>query len=1268
MDGFFVPGGNGQNSLFFRMSQDEAKSDVLSDSGQEPSHDDVFLSSIEENSFDPILGMDHAPLSDNTPTIISPKKPSTNGNGRGGSSVVRGDLRGRCLAHFELIEPIGVGGMAAVLRARDKQLDRLVALKILPPDMAQEPENIKRFHQEARAAAKLDHENIARVFFCGEDQGLHFIAFEFVEGENLRTILEQRTRLPVGEAVHYMLQIATGLTHAAARGVVHRDIKPSNIIITPTGRAKLVDMGLARSQEPHGTQALTQSGVTLGTFDYISPEQALEPRNADVRSDIYSLGCTFYHALTGKPPVPDGTAAKKLHHHHNVAPLDPRELNSEIPDNVAVILARMMSKDVKGRYQTPELLVQHLMQAAQELVLPVQTTQGAYYVDSPLPVPPKQNTGFLTLVAMLCLGLFVVLLSLFQSRPADQGDGDFLAMPQAKNKTTKPPIFEPDPKILENPSIEKKNQNPFPQTDLVPVISDQSQLRDAISKRVKRLPIKGVVDVNGIEMLVTGGTAENPLIFEPARSETSAELRIHVDIANDFSMAGLRITEGHVIFRNLTINLVTGSVGAESAKSQLASLAITNDAMVQFSDCIIRQSLSFERLTGESVAKLNSLASIRVDGSNSDGLKKPKVNFDKCFFPGGQTALAINGTADIAASNCGFGPHLTLFYVHGKNKKSQPAEIALTECSAFLTRGPFVRVADDAFVSITNNQCIFSNPGRHDPLVNLIDQVDSLQTLVKYDGRKNVFHHLNGFLVRNPALSPSKALVADWAEFASEMGLSLEDARSSLRLDQATFPWRNPTPLKSLDDNPKLAFQIDPTNLSLWEKQGSSWIPVGVETCVWGKTYDKVIEPVTPTTPEMIANNKELIVDPESSEPGIRRTLLSAVADAEDGAVILIRHDGPLAVEPRVILDDRKNIVIKPYAGRKPELVLSRKLQEIDSSLFQIKQGSIHFQQMAFALEPDRKEAKSRSIVQLTPQGECTFTDCLITLYPARDFRLNSVEMNVVSMADTAKRMSPTGLDVETSLPKISFYSTVIRGQGQVTQLVGAMPFEIRADDCLISLNGSLVNMQVNLPEPILSKNARIVLNRTTTYLASPMVQLADRKAGKALLFTDVFAQDCLFAAANGKPLVSLEGVNNMEQMRRLLTWKGRHNAYCGYQNVLEQQPVDGGALPITGINWLSFAGESENLDPDMATRIIKSTVEMAMIDEYSLANTTPEAFRKAISELQATLDEQEKFGKLPTLSGFGVDLTRLQTRLYFPSRPTQQTPLPIEEMMIPDE
>jgi len=331
-----------------------------------------------------------APPTDDTPTIISRNTPAPP------TAPVEespSGIRGRRLAHFELIEPIGVGGMAAVIRARDTQLDRFVALKILPPEMAMDVENVHRFHREAKAAAKLDHENIARVFFCGEDQGLHFIAFEYVEGINLRTMLERRRKIPVAESVRYILQVATGLEHAATRGVVHRDVKPSNIIITPNGRAKVVDMGLARNMERQNERDLTQSGVTLGTFDYISPEQAMEPRDADCRSDIYSLGCTFYHLLTGQAPVPEGTPAKKLHHHQHIPPIDPRQDNPTIPDDVVVILGKMMAKNPKDRYQRPLHLVHELMRIAQKVGAADDLAEGVLFVDAPLPSVPRTRAG-----------------------------------------------------------------------------------------------------------------------------------------------------------------------------------------------------------------------------------------------------------------------------------------------------------------------------------------------------------------------------------------------------------------------------------------------------------------------------------------------------------------------------------------------------------------------------------------------------------------------------------------------------------------------------------------------------------------------------------------------------------------------------------------------------------------------------------------------------------------------------------------------------------
>ena len=169
------------------------------------------------------------------------------------------------------------------------------------------------------------------MYSIGQDGYFHYIAFEYIEGETIRQRVERSGPLPVAEAVDIALQIAHALVHASRRGVVHRDIKPSNIVLTPQGRAKLVDMGLARRFERGSDHGLTQTGMTLGTFDYIGPEQAREPRNVDVRSDLYSLGCTLFHMLTGRPPFPGGTVLQKLIQHQEEAPADVRTLNRPCP-------------------------------------------------------------------------------------------------------------------------------------------------------------------------------------------------------------------------------------------------------------------------------------------------------------------------------------------------------------------------------------------------------------------------------------------------------------------------------------------------------------------------------------------------------------------------------------------------------------------------------------------------------------------------------------------------------------------------------------------------------------------------------------------------------------------------------------------------------------------------------------------------------------------------------------------------------------------------
>jgi len=359
------------------------------------------------------------------PTVISqtpaPKSPAETGWVPKLASTLNGPGAyepGSRLGHFEIRDYIGGGGMGRVYRAQDVALARSVAVKILTHESTSDKETVRRFLNEARAAARLNHENIAQVYYIGEDNGLPFIAFEYVDGMNIRALVDRQGPLPPAEAISYTLQVAQALAHAAEHQVVHRDIKPSNILITPEGQAKVIDMGLARLENPDDPGSdLTASGVTLGTFDYISPEQARDPRNADTRSDTYSLGCTLFYMLAGRPPFPEGTVLQKLLQHQGDEPPDIRHFRPELPEEVARVLRKMMAKDPRRRYQDSGRLIEALLSLADLAgILP----QGPSRV---MWVPPRQPSisllqrhapWMIPIAALVCM---VVLLDIFWSRP-----------------------------------------------------------------------------------------------------------------------------------------------------------------------------------------------------------------------------------------------------------------------------------------------------------------------------------------------------------------------------------------------------------------------------------------------------------------------------------------------------------------------------------------------------------------------------------------------------------------------------------------------------------------------------------------------------------------------------------------------------------------------------------------------------------------------------------------------------------------------------------
>jgi eukaryotic-like serine/threonine-protein kinase len=303
----------------------------------------------------------------NRPPIGEQKEPAS----RPPRTEPTAELVGKSLGPFHLHRYIGGGGMGAVFEATDLELDRTVAVKVLNP--RRNADSSRRFRIEAQSAARLNHDNIARLYQVGDHQGWEYIVFEFVEGDNLRDLVARIGPLPVARAISILVQIAAALDHACGQGVIHRDIKPSNILITTDSRAKLVDMGLARLRiVEDDANDHTESGVTLGTYDYISPEQGKDPRNVDVRSDLYSLGCTAYFMLTGRPPFPDGTPLQKLLRHAGEAVDEIRTLRPDIPPALAACVHKLLEKSPERRYQWPRTLHTDLQVIGHSLGMSVQ--------------------------------------------------------------------------------------------------------------------------------------------------------------------------------------------------------------------------------------------------------------------------------------------------------------------------------------------------------------------------------------------------------------------------------------------------------------------------------------------------------------------------------------------------------------------------------------------------------------------------------------------------------------------------------------------------------------------------------------------------------------------------------------------------------------------------------------------------------------------------------------------------------------------------------
>lgn len=270
------------------------------------------------------------------------------------------------LGPYQVIDAIGQGGMGQVFKAEHRLMGRVVAVKVLPRHRST-PDAVASFTREIRAQAQLDHPNLVRAFDAGHDGNVYFLVTEYVPGADLRKLVRARGKLTMQDAATIISQAACGLGHAHARGMVHRDVKPGNLLVTPDGHTKVSDLGLAAYlgiEDPDDPRV----GRIVGTADYLSPEHITSPKNITAASDIYSLGCTLYYAVTGKVPFPGGTHRDKAKRHCEDIPLNPRRFNLELSDEFVDVIAAMMEKDPQKRLKTCDDVVRRLAPWASDSV------------------------------------------------------------------------------------------------------------------------------------------------------------------------------------------------------------------------------------------------------------------------------------------------------------------------------------------------------------------------------------------------------------------------------------------------------------------------------------------------------------------------------------------------------------------------------------------------------------------------------------------------------------------------------------------------------------------------------------------------------------------------------------------------------------------------------------------------------------------------------------------------------------------------------------
>lgn len=1079
------------------------------------------------------------------------------------------ELLGEKLEHFELLDCIGAGGMGRVYRARDTRLERLVALKVLSPELTKDEDIRRRFEQEAKASARLDDIHFARAYYFGESNGVPFIAMEYVDGENLRQMLVRRGRLDYRLVLNIGLQIVRGLAHAAACGVVHRDIKPSNIIVTPSGIAKLVDMGLARNffQTSSQSSELTRYGVTLGTFDYISPEQARDPREADIRSDIYSLGCTLYHSLTERPPFPEGSALQKLLQHQADPVPDPRHFAPEIPEGLVAILLKMMAKDPADRYQAPEDLIEDLSRLCGELDVVVPTEAGL----------PGQRAELLPfwerqLYWLAPCVLFLVAIGGFAWWDRPRGN-ELLAAADpwnrpraAEGRPTETVASKPT-----SPPIPPPASSPRPGLGVVRSIVPGANLRQEIERcnRGDTLELAaGTFLVSPGDLLFKGLLLDKDISIR-GKGVDQTELVLQEDRAVAGAPALFRVVSGQCEVARMRLTFATAP-----SSNRPSPLVTVSGGAVEFVDC------AFNLPKGTSPS-LGSAVEIERGEAGS----VPRFVGTRCYFAvgeGNDVLRAGEGPASVTLTDCVFQPARHAFVLGPR------IELTLAHCSVLAGPGAVFQFARlDSEARIVVSDCIFSRRGTAlEPLI--ASARDDRPARDWWTGKNNLYHGWQD----GPVLIAGRSRVATLDELERLWSIRERDSRI---IAENESPWQSPDADSDAEqlENPGVGFRLA---AALTSASGGTEA-VGARATPWGSLYPKnnlppaiekrsvaktpedtppvfgpkppVANPTGPAAPPTVDTPSLLAVDPRvpaGAEKGVYRNLPSACDDAATGSTIELRTDETIPIRD-IKLATGKELTIRSAAGFHPRLTLAPATagRPEPARLFQVAaEAKLRLSGVAVEIEsgPVEVDAGPAIVFDCDERSSVELRSLWVLL--GRKSRSPSVVLAQVH-GPAAGASGMPGMPIAGGAARLHVERCEVRARGSLVAADPAALWQIVTHESFLACEEPAIDIRGN---PLMVSDAvasQVEARRGTFLLREGLISIqATSDPPRPPRRIEVKADSTAFVGiGTNAPLARITGNIPVPQQLDAIRWEGVNNLVSGFPTLLQHGADSSGGLPV---------------------------------------------------------------------------------------------------------